>query len=84
MQYRVFPKENGPMGGIELYWDGSGNEGSLRDELEVVLGCVVSLSVLENAELSRLLSKHYLGDVSAGAEKKELSVISAGMISWVY
>lgn len=78
MQYRVFPKENGPQGGIELYWDGNGDEGSLRDELEVVLGCGVSLLALENAELSRLLSKHYLGDVSVGAEKKEVSVISAG------
>jgi type IV pilus assembly protein PilB len=77
MQYRVFPKESGVQGSLELYWDGNGDGASLSDELEVVLGCAVSLSALENAELSRLLSKHYLGDVSAGSEKKEVSVISA-------
>lgn len=78
MQYRVFPKESQTQGGLELYWDGNGDGASVSDELEVVLGCQVSLSVLENAELSRLLSKHYLGDVSAGNEKRKLSVISAG------
>lgn len=76
MQYRVFPKESGTNGLLALYWDGEGEEGTFRDELEVVLGCGVSLDRLEHEELSRLLSKYYLGDVSQKAERKEISVIS--------
>ncbi|MGM9475196.1 GspE/PulE family protein [Pedobacter sp. GSP4] len=76
MLYRVFPKENTTDGPLALYWDGKGDEHSLREELEVVLGYRVSLVQLEHEELSRLLSRYYLGDVSQEDKPEGISVIS--------
>ncbi len=78
MEYRVFPKERGVNGDLVLCWDGSGDHHQLTDELQVMLGCGISLLPLEEQEISRLLSKYYLGDVSKGSEEKEVSVITAG------
>jgi len=79
MQYRVFPERRNADGQLSLYWDGHGDDGALVDELEVILGCGIQLLPLDQNEISRLLSKHYLGD-TAQIEKneKEVSVISAG------
>ncbi|RQO65404.1 type II/IV secretion system protein [Pedobacter sp. KBW01] len=77
MEYRVFPKERGANGNLVLCWDGLGDQDQLVDELQVMLGCNISLLPLDEQEISRLISKYYLGDVPVESDEKEVSVISA-------
>jgi general secretion pathway protein E/type IV pilus assembly protein PilB len=75
MEYRVFPKERGANGNLVLCWDGQGDQNQLTDELQVMLGCNISLLPLDQQEISRLLSKYYLGDESVESDEKEVTVI---------
>jgi len=78
MQYRIFPV-SGDHGQLTLYCGAAVDKELLREELEVITGKAVELVGIGEEEISRLLSKHYLGDVSKGAagNEKTLSAISA-------
>lgn len=78
MQYRIFPI-SGDHDQLNLYCGAAVDKDLLREELEVITGKTVELVGIGEEEISRLLSKHYLGDVSKGGagNEKTLSAISA-------
>ncbi|OWK68716.1 GspE/PulE family protein [Pedobacter sp. AJM] len=76
MQYRIFPKQIGANGKLVVYWDAIGDGELLADELQVMTGYAISLEELSTVEISKMLSQHYLGDLSADSQA-EVSVIAA-------
>jgi len=77
LQYRVLPKGK-EAGLLSLYCEEHAYGSSLAEELQVILGVEVKLEGLEGAEISRLLSTHYLNGPSAELPEKQLSAISSG------
>jgi type IV pilus assembly protein PilB len=78
MQYRVFPI-SGDHDQLHLHCGAAVDQDLLQEELEVITGKAIALVGIAEEEISRLLSTHYLGDVSRGAAgtEKTLSAISA-------
>ncbi|TCC96158.1 type II/IV secretion system protein, partial [Pedobacter frigidisoli] len=76
MQYRVFPITL-LADQLDLYCGKSCDKFSLKEELEVILGYSITLNEIEETEISRLLSTHYLSEASRDGDQKAISTISA-------
>lgn len=74
LHYRVIPAGE-EAGTLFLYCDEGLAQAALKEELYILLDRDIDLKPLPKAEISRLLSTHYLSD--SGTDEKELSTISA-------
>src|SRR5689334_594925 len=62
--YNVLPKSRAASG-LTLYCENSADRNALQEELEVLWGTPVTLDPIEDAQVSRLLSKYYLKENAA-------------------
>ncbi|PWS29306.1 type II/IV secretion system protein [Pedobacter yonginense] len=77
LQYRIVPSRLQD-GLLELLCDTDLDAKLLEDELSVVLNRNIILKPVSKAEITRLLSTHYLSESSGGAGQEKISSLSAG------